>query len=247
MTCFTTVKDADGRVRLITLPVLNKPQYEMAPYKDLFDDAEKTRLATEGHLGTTKVMKDFVTGRECECYVSFHEPTKRINTLPVDSIKIPTEIYNTPIPGEDRRIVRAGGSVEVKDIKRRNGPIISGTLRVDANRRDVYFTTGGDRTLKVGKKINGAPITASQQKQLEERKMVFVANMFNPRTGKRYSDDVRYSDSNILLVGNAARRYRSKLNPDGNPATTQRTERSPRRSVAALPPQKKGGKKQSAA
>ncbi len=34
-------------------------------------------------------MKDTHTGTVCNCYVSFHEPSNRIITMPVDAIKIP--------------------------------------------------------------------------------------------------------------------------------------------------------------
>lgn len=235
--CFCTT-GAYGKTELMVLPVLKKEQFNTAPFDKLFSDDEKQRLATEGHLGTTKVMKDFVTGRECECFVSYHEPTKRLTTLPVDAIKIPNQIYGKPITVDDQTILKAGGRIEVSDIQRRNGPVISGTAYVDANRRDVYFTTGGDRTLKVGKTINGAPISEEQARLLEARQTVFVRNMRDPKTGRTYSDDVRFSESNILLVGNAARNYSGQRN--GQP----RQNRKPRRGVSAIPAPRKAGQKQ---
>lgn len=234
--CFCTT-GAYGKTELMVLPVLKKEQFNTAPFDKLFSDDEKQRLATEGHLGTTKVMKDFVTGRECECFVSYHEPTKRLTTLPVDAIKIPNQIYGKPITVDDQTILKAGGRIEVSDIQRRNGPVISGTAYVDANRRDVYFTTGGDRTLKVGKTINGAPVSEEQARLLEARQTVFVRNMRDPKTGRTYSDDVRYSDSNILLVGNAARNYRGQRN--GQP----RQNRKPRRGVSPIPAPNQAGRK----
>lgn len=229
--CFCTI-GTNPKSELMVLPVLNKEQFNIAPFKDMFTDEEKQRLATEHHLGATKVMKDFATGRECECYVSYHEPTKRLTTLPVDAIKIPNQIYGKVITTDDRNTLKTGGRIEVSDIQRRNGPVISGEAYVDANRRDVYFTTGGDRTLKVGKTINGAPITEEQARLLENRQTIFVRNMRDPKTNRIYSDDVRYSDSNILLIGNRARNYKSKMGQEN----TQRTQyRKPRRNVASVP------------
>ena len=238
--CFCATK-VDGKIELMVLPVLKKEQFNLAPFDKLFTDDEKQKLATEGHLGGTKVMKDFATGQECECFVSYHAPTKHLTTLPADSIKIPHNIYGQTVIADDWKVLRSGGQIEVDGIRRVNGQIISGTARVDANRRDVCFTTGGDRTLKVGQTINGAAISPEQQKLLEARKMTFVAGMRNPRTGATYSDDVRYSDSNILLVGNAARRYKSQIGQDNS----QRTQnRKPRRGVAAIPALKQAGRKQ---
>lgn len=236
--CFCATK-VDGQTQLMVLPVLKKEQFNMAPFDKLFTDEEKQRLAAEGHLGATKVMKDFATGRECECFVSYHEPTKRLTTLPVDAIKIPNQIYQQPLSVEEQNALRAGSSIEVNDIKRRNGQLISGTARVDANRRDVFFTTGGDRTLKVGQTINGASISQEQARLLENRQMVFVRNMRDPKTGRTYSEDVRFSDSNILLVGNAARNYRSRIGQENSPRPQRRT---PRRGVAAVPAPKQTGR-----
>lgn len=238
--CFCTT-GTSGKTELMVLPVLKKEQFNTAPFDKLFTEEEKQRLVAEGHLGTTKTMKDFTTGRECECYVSYHEPTKRLTTLPVDAIKIPNQIYGKPITVDEQTILKAGGRIEVSDIQRRNGPVISGTAYVDANRRDVFFTTGGDRTLKVGKTINGAPVTEEQARLLEARQTVFVRNMRDPKTGRTYSDDVRFSDSNILLVGNAARNYRSRAGQDNSQG---RQHRKPRRGVSVVPAPRKPGQKQ---
>ncbi len=236
--CFCATKTDDG-IQLMVLPVLKKEQFNMAPFDKIFNDEEKQKLVAEGHLGETKVMKDFASGRECECYVSYHAPTKHLTTLPVDAIKIPDRIYQQPISVEDRQILRAGGVIEVNDIKRRDGPIISGTARVDANRRDLFFTTGGNRTLKVGQTINGASITDEQARILENRGMVFVRNMYNARTRRYYSDDVRFSDTNILLIGQRARNYKSRIGQENNRPVPSRKVR---RGVVAVPAPKQAGR-----
>ena len=93
--CFYAVRE-EGRTIVKALPVLKSPQYDMTAYKELFTDRQRKQLAANGHLEGTKVMRDFTTGRECECYVSYHEPTRRLTTLPVDSLR-PLTHYNRTI------------------------------------------------------------------------------------------------------------------------------------------------------
>ena len=87
--CFLCVKGEDGKVQLKTLSRLDKPQYDLPAYKGVFTDEEKQSLKDTGTLGAIKEMKDTHTGTVCNCYVSFHEPSNRIITMPVDAIKIP--------------------------------------------------------------------------------------------------------------------------------------------------------------
>lgn len=87
------IRDDAGNVQLRIFTRLDEPQYKISPYKELFTDKEIERLETDGHLGSTKKMKDFTSGRECECYVSVHEATNRLTTLPVDALTLPTRIY----------------------------------------------------------------------------------------------------------------------------------------------------------
>lgn len=83
-------------------------------------------------------MKDFTSGRECECYVSVHEATNRLTTLPVDALTLPTRIYGKEI-GNDIEALRSGKEIFVEDIHLKDGRVISGHARVDANRGDVVF------------------------------------------------------------------------------------------------------------
>ena len=91
--CFLCVKGEDGKVQLKTLSRLDKPQYDLPAYKGVFTDEEKQSLKDTGTLGAIKEMKDTHTGTVCNCYVSFHEPSNHIITMPVDAIKIPDYIY----------------------------------------------------------------------------------------------------------------------------------------------------------
>ena len=101
------IRDDAGNVQLRIFTRLDEPQYKISPYKELFTDKEIERLETDGHLGSTKKMKDFTSGRECECYVSVHEATNRLTTLPVDALTLPTRIYGKEI-GDDIEALRAG-------------------------------------------------------------------------------------------------------------------------------------------
>ena len=108
--CFLCVKGEDGKVQLKTLSRLDKPQYDLPAYKGVFTDEEKQKLQDTGTLGGIKEMKDTYTGKVCNCYVAFHEPSNRIITMPVDAIKIPDYIYGKDWTTSRSRSLRQAGN-----------------------------------------------------------------------------------------------------------------------------------------
>lgn len=209
--CISCIKQENGKVKANIFTVLDTPQYNSSAYKDLFTDEEKMMLEEKGILNGTKEMKDITTGKVCKCYVAYHQATKRIMTMPVDRIKIPDYIYGKRLDEGMKETLAKGGEISIQDIQRKNGTLLSGTAYVDARRQDIVFKQG-DTELKVGNTIMEAKISPQQKKILEEYGMVFVENMKNPRTGQRFSDDVRYSKySHNLLIGEQARKYKPKI------------------------------------
>ena len=196
------IRDDAGNVQLRIFTRLDEPQYKISPYKELFTDKEIERLETDGHLGSTKKMKDFTSGRECECYVSVHEATNRLTTLPVDALTLPTRIYGKEI-GDDIKALRSGKEILVEDIHLKDGRVISGHARVDANRGDVVFRNDNNP-------------------KLANHEVVFIPGM--KVGGKTISTDLRYSDTGRPLFGNNARNYRSRLGEE-NPRPRQRVRR----------------------
>lgn len=161
--CFMCVKGADGKVELKTLTRLDKPQYDLPVYKGVFTDEEKDKLAETGTLGGIKEMKDTLTGNVCKCYVSFHESTNRIITMPVDAIKIPDYIYGKRLDDKQKQILASGGEVPINDIQRKNDTMLSGVAYVDPTIRDIAFKQS-DKQLKVSDTILGAKITPEQKR-----------------------------------------------------------------------------------
>ena len=207
--CFMCVKGADGKVELKTLTRLDKPQYDLPVYKGVFTDEEKNKLAETGTLGGIKEMKDTLTGNVCKCYVSFHESTNHIITMPVDAIKIPDYIYGKRLDDKQKQILASGGEVPINDIQRKNDTMLSGVAYVDPTIRDIAFKQS-DKQLKVNDTILGAKITPEQKKMLENHEMVYIENM--RYKGRTFSDDVRFSNkSNNLLIGKNAREYKPNL------------------------------------
>ena len=148
------IRDDAGNVQLRIFTRLDEPQYKISPYKELFTDKEIERLETDGHLGSTKKMKDFTSGRECECYVSVHEATNRLTTLPVDALTLPTRIYGKEI-GDDIEALRSGKEIFIEDIHLKDGRVISGHARVDANRGDVVFRNDNNPHLRIHDTVFG--------------------------------------------------------------------------------------------
>ena len=236
--CFMCVKGADGKVELKTLTRLDKPQYDLPVYKDVFTDEEKDKLAETGTLGGIKEMKDTLTGNVCKCYVSFHESTNRIITMPVDAIKIPDYIYGKRLDDKQKQILASGGEVPINDIQRKNDTMLSGVAYVDPTIRDIAFKQS-DKQLKVSDTILGAKITPEQKKILENHGMVFIENMRNPKTRQLFSDDVRFSNkSNNLLIGRNAREYKPAVEPPKNDRK-QETKQTARHVVSPRPQARK--------
>lgn len=236
--CFMCVKGADGKVELKTLTRLDKPQYDLPVYKGVFTDEEKDKLAETGTLGGIKEMKDTLTGNVCKCYVSFHESTNRIITMPVDAIKIPDYIYGKRLDDKQKQILASGGEVPINDIQRKNDTMLSGVAYVDPTIRDIAFKQS-DKQLKVSDTILGAKITPEQKKILENHGMVFIENMRNPKTRQLFSDDVRFSNkSNNLLIGRNAREYKPAIeNPKND--RKQETKQTARHVVSPRPQARK--------
>ena len=236
--CFMCVKGADGKVELKTLTRLDKPQYDLPVYKGVFTDEEKDKLAETGTLGGIKEMKDTLTGNVCKCYVSFHESTNRIITMPVDAIKIPDYIYGKRLDDKQKQILASGGEVPINDIQRKNDTMLSGVAYVDPTIRDIAFKQS-DKQLKVNDTILGAKITPEQKKILENHGMVFIENMRNPKTRQLFSDDVRFSNkSNNLLIGRNAREYKPAVETPKNDRK-QETKQTARHVVSPRPQARK--------
>ena len=236
--CFMCVKGADGKVELKTLTRLDKPQYDLPVYKDVFTDEEKDKLAETGTLGGIKEMKDTLTGNVCKCYVSFHESTNRIITMPVDAIKIPDYIYGKRLDDKQKQILASGGEVPINDIQRKNDTMLSGVAYVDPTIRDIAFKQS-DKQLKVSDTILGAKITPEQKKILENHGMVFIENMRTPKTRQLFSDDVRFSNkSNNLLIGRNAREYKPAVETPKNDRK-QETKQTARHVVSPRPQARK--------
>lgn len=236
--CFMCVKGADGKVELKTLTRLDKPQYDLPVYKGVFTDEEKDKLAETGTLGGIKEMKETLTGNVCKCYVSFHESTNRIITMPVDAIKIPDYIYGKRLDDKQKQILASGGEVPINDIQRKNDTMLSGVAYVDPTIRDIAFRQS-DKQLKVNDTILGAKITPEQKKILEKHGMVFIENMRNPKTRQLFSDDVRFSNkSNNLLIGRNAREYKPTVENQKNDRKKE-TKQTARHVVSPRPQARK--------
>ena len=223
--CFLCVKGEDGKVQLKTLSRLDKPQYDLPAYKEVFTDEEKQTLKDTGTLGAIKEMKDTHTGTVCNCYVSFHEPSNRIITMPVDAIKIPDYIYGKRLDDKQKQILVSGGRLPINDIQRKNDTLLSGVAFVDPRIMDIAFKQSGEQ-LKVNDTIMGAKITPEQKKMLQNHEMVFIENMrYN---GRVFSDDVRFSNkSNQLLIGRNAREYKPAIDSKKNDKKKEVKQQAP--------------------
>ena len=151
--CFLCVKGEDGKVQLKTLSRLDKPQYDLPAYKGVFTDEEKQKLQDTGTLGGIKEMKDTYTGKVCNCYVAFHEPSNRIITMPVDAIKIPDYIYGKRLDDKQKQVLASGGQLSINDIQRKNASFRRGLCRSENH---GYRIQAGQRTAESERHHHGS-------------------------------------------------------------------------------------------
>lgn len=142
----------------------------------------------------------------------------RLTTLPVDALTLPTRIYGKEI-GDDIEALRSGKEIFVEDIHLKDGRVISGHARVDANRGDVVFRNDNNPHLRIHDTVFGVKVSADIQAKLANHEVVFIPGM--KVGGKTISTDLRYSDTGRPLFGNNARNYRSRLGEE-NPRPRQR-------------------------
>ena len=79
----------------------------MTAYKELFTDRQRKQLAANGHL-EDESHAGLHDGPRVQCYVSYHEPTRRLTTLPVDSLRPLTHIYGQPLSRQEQEALRGG-------------------------------------------------------------------------------------------------------------------------------------------
>ena len=123
---------------------------------------------------------------------------------------------------DDIEALRSGKEIFVEDIHLKDGRVISGHARVDANRGDVVFRNDNNPHLRIHDTVFGVKVSADIQAKLANHEVVFIPGM---KVGsKTISTDLRYSDTGRPLFGNNARNYRSRLGEE-NPRPRQRVRR----------------------
>ena len=135
-----------------------------------------------------------------------------------DAVEFPDNGYH----GDDIKALRSGKEIFVEDIHLKDGRVISGHARVDANRGDVVFRNDNNPHLRIHDTVFGVKVSADIQAKLANHEVVFIPGM---KVGsKTISTDLRYSDTGRPLFGNNARNYRSRLGEE-NPRPRQRVRR----------------------
>ena len=123
---------------------------------------------------------------------------------------------------DDIEALRSGKEILVEDIHLKDGRVISGHARVDANRGDVVFRNDNNPHLRIHDTVFGVKVSTDIQAKLANHEVVFIPGM--KVGGKTISTDLRYSDTGRPLFGNNARNYRSRLGEE-NPRPRQRVRR----------------------
>jgi len=90
-------------------------------------------------MGRVAQLVDKSTGECTSAYISIDRLTNNIVAIPVNKVRIPEKIGNTPLSEQDRQELRAGHPISNKEITLANGKKFTATLQVNVEQRGVEF------------------------------------------------------------------------------------------------------------
>jgi hypothetical protein len=129
----------DGRVRLMPHLIRKEPQLDKEFEGYAFSAEDKDNLKKTGNMGRIAQLVDKSTGECSSAYISIDRLTNNIVALPVNKVRIPEKIGNTPLSEQDRQELRAGHPISNKEITLANGKKFTATLQVNVEQRGVEF------------------------------------------------------------------------------------------------------------
>ena len=94
-------------------------------------------------MGRIAQITDRNTGKTVPAYISIDRLTNNVVAIPVNKVRIPEKIGNTPLTEQDIKTLRAGMPISNKEITLANGKKFTATLQVNVEQRGVEFVPHG--------------------------------------------------------------------------------------------------------
>jgi len=204
----------DGSVRLVPHLIRKEPQLNKEFEGYTFSAEDKDNLKKTGNMGRVAQLVDKSTGECTSAYISIDRLTNNIMAIPVNKVRIPEKIGNTPLTEQDKQELRAGHPVSNKEITLANGKKFTATLQVNVEQRGVEFVPRNlqlkqDRPQQAGKQEGQQPQTASHFQWLDANGNIHAPKTFGGVTlaAEQQSD---YTAGKTILVKDMVRDKQGK-------------------------------------
>lgn len=129
----------NGDVHLVPHLIRKEPQLDKAFEGHSFSAEDKDNLKKTGNMGRIAQLTDRNTGKTIQAYISIDRLTNNVVAIPVNKVRIPDKIGNTPLTDEDIKTLRTGQAIPNKEITLANGKTFTTTLQVNVEQRGVEF------------------------------------------------------------------------------------------------------------
>jgi hypothetical protein len=129
----------NGDVQLVPHLIRKEPQLDKAFEGHSFSAEDKDHLKKTGNMGRIAHITDRNTGKTVPAYISIDRLTNNVVAIPVNKVRIPEKIGNTPLTEQDIKTLRAGMPISNKEITLANGKKFTATLQVNVEQRGVEF------------------------------------------------------------------------------------------------------------
>lgn len=213
----------DGCVRLVPHLIRKEPQLDKEFEGYTFSSEDKDNLKKTGNMGCVAQLVEKSTGEATSAYISIDRLTNNIVAIPVNKVRIPEKIGNTPLTEQDKQELRAGHPIPSKEITLANGKKFTATLQVNVEQRGVEFVPRNsqlkqDRPQQAGKQegqqqqksyhfqwldangnirapktFGGVTLTPEQQSDYTTGKSILVNDMVRDKQGKPYTAYIKFN------------------------------------------------------
>lgn len=181
----------DGKINAIG--VKQKLDLDKPYYSHNFTDDEKKNLKELGHAGGPIMLKDFKTQEWHEHLVGIDQQTNRLVSFKTQYVTIPNKIGNVELTPDQKEAYGRGKEIRVeglkpKDPSKENYAV---NIRFDPDSRKPLYRFDKSE-IRIGDTLLGVKLDETQQKQLMDRKAVYIKDMV--KDGEKFSAWVKPND-----------------------------------------------------
>lgn len=184
-----------GEVVLGIHGIRQKPDLDRPYFGHIFSDEDKKNLLETGNMGRVVELKGR-NGEYIPSFISIDKLTNEVVAMKAENAFIPREIKGVELTQKQIEDLNAGKAIFVEGMQRKDGEVFSSYVKLDeATGRPSYTrynpdSPEGAREIYIPNEINGVKITAEEQQQLRDGKVIFLNDMVN-RKGEEFSSFIK--------------------------------------------------------